>query len=173
MLLDPSRFANPIAEIVELSPSDFTPLQDFDRLNSWGMQQEDPFYPNPLENLPHGNGAIDPTVAGGDHSSFVGLDPFFATLLNADPDPHPISDIDPGQIAFHLFRFDLADDLLRVHGISKKVAVDHCRVFLGCMGSVIMPVLLFSQRFSNSYGFPMDPHVSVESERHQHFDIFP
>lgn len=64
------------------------------------MEQENPFHTNTLENFPYGNGFADAAVAFGNDGAFVGLDPFFPTFDNLDPNLDGVTDMDGGQVFF-------------------------------------------------------------------------
>lgn len=92
-LFDPGGFPDAISQVVEFGASDFTPSQDFKTDDSGGMEQENPFYANPLENFPHGNGFVNAAIAFGDDGAFVGLYPFFAAFLDFDPHADAIAHV--------------------------------------------------------------------------------
>jgi hypothetical protein len=84
------------------------------------MEQKDPFNTDPLENFADGDGFADATIAFGNHGTLVGLNPFFASLNDFDPDFNGVTDMDGGQIVFDKLCFDGIDYRLGVHGYSKN-----------------------------------------------------
>jgi hypothetical protein len=119
-LFDPSCFTHPIPEVVKFGAADFASAQDFDAGNPGGMEQENPFYTDPLENFADGDGFVETPIAFGNDSPFVGLNPLFATLNDFDPNFNGVANMNGGQIVFDKLCFDGIDYRLGVHGDSKN-----------------------------------------------------
>jgi hypothetical protein len=121
-LLDPSRLADAIAQVVELGPTNFTPANDLDAVNPWGMQQEDSLNPDSLKHPSDRNGFVNATIALGNHGPFVGLGSLFVAFLNDNADSDGVTDANLREAVFELFRFDGADNFLGVHGFLQTAA---------------------------------------------------
>lgn len=119
-LLNPGSFTNPIPEVVELGPTDFTPTQYLNTGNPGGMEQKDSLYTDALENFTDGDGLTDAAVALGNDGTLVGLNPFFAAFNNLDPNLNGVTDMDGGQVCFEKLCLDGIDYRLGVHGYSKN-----------------------------------------------------
>jgi len=119
-LFNPGCFTHPIPKVVEFGPTDFTPTQDLDASNPGGMKQENPFNSDPLENFADGDGFADATIALGNDSALVGLNPLFAAFNDFDPNFNGVTDVDGRQIVFDKLCLDGIDYRLGVHGYSKN-----------------------------------------------------
>jgi hypothetical protein len=114
-LLQAGCLAHAIAEIVQLCPTHFRPTQDLDTFNARRVNEENSLNSDTLENSADSNALRDASATLCDYNAFIRLRPFFIALLNDHADANRIPNVNGWEIVFHLFRFDRADDFLRVH----------------------------------------------------------
>ena len=112
--------ADPIAQEVELGPSDLAVADNLDLLDPGAVDLECPLDADAARDLADGDRARDPTPAEPHHGALEDLDALLASLDDPRCDANGVTGRELGQIGADLVGGDLVED---VHG----------RASLGCM----------------------------------------
>lgn len=119
-MFESGGFTNAVAEEVKFGAADFAAAQDLDVVDAGGVDEEDSFDSDSLEDAADGDGFGEAAAAFGDDGAFVGLDAFFAAFYDFDCDFYCVSDLDVGEVGFELFRFYGANYFLGFHRCSNS-----------------------------------------------------
>ena len=109
-----SPLADPVTQVVKLSPADLTAGSHFHFRDSGRVQLKYSLHSFSVGNLSYGKGRVDRTSTPGDDYTCKNLDPLLASFANQSVDLDGVSNVKIRDLLLELLLLDFPDD---VHGL--------------------------------------------------------